>query len=108
MKKLLLVVAFSMCSFNINAQHVHRHYHHHHHSGSNNWVAPAIIGGFLGYALGSGRVEAAPTAPPPVIYYEHPTISYSCPYGTRPVFNRVWTVDQWGRTVQSNHFIGCW
>jgi hypothetical protein len=105
MKKLLLAVAISLCSFTVNAQHGYQYYQ----TGSNNhWIAPAIIGGFLGYALGNNRVEAAPVAPPPVIYYDRPAVTYTCPYGTQPIFNRVWTVDRWGRSVPANQFVGCW
>ena len=108
MKKILLSLAILTASLSAHAQHRHYHQHYHQHrSGSHNWVAPVIIGGLLGYALANNQAEAAPPTPPPVIYYPQATVTYSCPLGFRPIYNRVWTTDRWGRTMLVDNFIGC-
>lgn len=52
MKKIIFSVVLSAISFPVFAQHGHHQRHHHHHwHYNNNWIAPAIIGGVIGYAL---------------------------------------------------------
>jgi len=105
MKKILLTLIIA--SVTISAQAQHRH--HRHNNYNHNWVAPAIIGGILGYALANNHVEAAtaPVLPPPVVYYPQNGVVYSCPLGFRPVYNRVWTTDRWGRAFTVDNFVGC-
>ena len=53
MKKLIFVVMFGMLSVPALAGPHHGHHRHHHwnHHHPHHWVAPAIIGGVIGYAL---------------------------------------------------------
>ena len=50
------------------------------------WVAPAVIGGVIGYEL------AHPYYAPPVVTYVQPPVTYvqpttpACPYGQNPVY----------------------
>jgi hypothetical protein len=63
MKKFILLCFLVLTA---QAQAQHRHYHHHHYHNShrgNNWLAPAIIGGVVGYGLSR--------------YYYEPTYTYS-------------------------------
>ena len=65
-------------------------YRHHgfHHSHSSDWIAPAVIGGIVGYAIAQPRTVYVQ---PPVVY-QQPQIVYQTPYCT------LWTetVDQYG------------
>lgn len=101
MKKVLLAFALASLITSVQAQHYHRHNNH-------NWVAPAIIGGIIGYALANNHADPAPLAPPPpVVYYPQNNFVYSCPLGFRPIYSRVWTTDRWGRAFMVDNFIGC-
>lgn len=48
-------------------------YYNHYHGGGNNWVAPLIIGGMVGYAINR----------PPVVYTQPPVV-YPAPITTIP------------------------
>lgn len=101
MKKILLLLALTVMTANVHAQHRHNHHNH-------NWVAPAIIGGILGYALANNQTEAVPyVPPPPVVYVPQNNFVYSCPLGFRPIYSRVWTTDRWGRSFMVDNFVGC-
>ena len=71
--------------------HADGHYHGHY---RNNWVAPAIIGGVIGYSLSRPYYNPAPpvyyTPPPPPVYYTQP---YPAP---QPVCTRYVYQDQYG------------
>lgn len=69
--------------------HHNRHYYQHRH---NNWVAPLIIGGAVGYVLTRPTYVAPP--PPPPVYYTQPY------YAPAPVCTRYVYQDQYGN-VQS-------
>jgi hypothetical protein len=73
MKKLIFVLSclFSSLAF---AQHPSHHgyhgyqaYHNRPYYSSGYWIAPAIVGGVIGYALAQPRVIYTP--PPPVVVY---------------------------------------
>lgn len=101
MKKILLAFAIASMAISAQAQNHHRHHNH-------NWVAPAIIGGILGYALANNQTEAAPYhPPPPIVHYPQNGFVYSCPLGFRPIYSRVWTTDRWGRAFMVDNFVGC-
>ena len=53
------------------------HYENHYHGGGMNWVAPAIIGGVVGYAIAQPRtVYVQPQ--PPVVYSQPQVIYQNC------------------------------
>lgn len=60
------------------AQHHHHGYraHPHRHVGSGYWIAPAVIGGIVGYALAQPRTVYTP---PPVIYAPYPVVNMPPP-----------------------------
>lgn len=67
MKKILLGCLL-IISGNAFANGPHGHYGHrghHYHGGHNNWAAPLIIGGIVGYTIKGPPVVYAP---PPVMY----------------------------------------
>ena len=71
MKKLIVLGLLTFATF-AQAQHRHGHYHHHHYRASN-WVAPAIIGGVVGYAITRNYYEPAVTYTyPPQVYVQQP------------------------------------
>jgi hypothetical protein len=49
---------------------------YYYHGGYNSWVAPAVIGGVVGYAIAQPRVYA----PPPVVYVQPPVTYVQQPY----------------------------
>lgn len=77
MKKIIAALGILLVSSSVMAQH--RHYHtppkpHYQHSHRNNynWVAPAVIGGLIGYGIYQQQVT-----PPPVVMHEmHPSYVY--------------------------------
>lgn len=97
MKKILLALAITTLSVGAHAQHNHRHHHH--------WVAPAIIGGILGYTLANNHTVT--NHPSSIFHYQQNHFVYTCPLGFRPVYSRSWTVDNWGRSILVDNFIGC-
>lgn len=80
MKRILLAVLL-LVSSTVSAQHNHGYNHYraypHNHYGSGYWIAPAIIGGVVGYALAQPRVIYTP--PPPVIYPPAPLVNMPPP-----------------------------
>jgi hypothetical protein len=73
MKKLVAVLLFA-----ISTGAFANGYHHGHGYYRNNWVAPALIGGVIGYGLARPYYYSPPpppvvyTAPPPPVYYTQP------------------------------------
>jgi len=47
------------------------HYEHHYYGGGANWVAPALIGGIIGYELSQPRTVYVQ---PPVVYQQPPVV----------------------------------
>ena len=86
MKKLLLALSMFAVVGTANAQW---HHHGHYRGGYNNWVAPAIIGGVIGYELSRPR------------YYEPPIVVQQPVIVQQPVYTvssqpscTVWTETQ--------------
>lgn len=88
MKKILIAVALVGIAGTASAQHYHNR-HGGHGGHRNTWVAPAIIGGVIGYGLTRNYYEPYYAPPvvvqqPPVIVhqptpiYNNPTIVYDC------------------------------
>jgi hypothetical protein len=70
-------------------------YHEHYRGGNVNWVAPALIGGIIGYELAQPRTVYVQ---PPVVYnYNQPQVVYQNSYCTP------WTetVDQYGTVTRT-------
>ena len=73
MKKLITILLLTLTAGTVLAQHSghgirHGHNHHHHRGhyySGNNWMAPLIIGGSIGYIL--NRPSPVYIEPPPVI-----------------------------------------
>lgn len=88
MKKLVALLLFAWAGSawaGGNHYNHHRHYHHRHY----NWVAPAVIGGVVTYALTRPTYVAPP--PPPVYYETQPYYTQPAPQCTRYVYQ-----DQYG------------
>jgi len=103
MRKLLLTFFLTTLAIPAFSQHRHHHYHPRHNHVSN-WIAPIIIGGVVGYAMGNNsRAEPAPS----VVYIEQSNVAYTCPYGSTPIFQQTWVIDRWGRSVPHSQFKGC-
>ena len=64
MKKLLAVLLLTV-SASAMAQHHHGHHGHWRHGGGNNWVwvAPALIGGIIGYEVSRNQPPVVQQAP---------------------------------------------
>ena len=66
--------------------------HNHGHRGNNNWVAPALIGGLVGFAIANNRQSHVVVSPqyygyyptPPVVgyYYHQPQVIQTYRYET--------------------------
>lgn len=82
MKKILTVLLLT-CSMSAMAQHGH---HHSGHRGGYGWVAPAIIGGVIGYGISRSYYEPYYYNPPPVVYVQPlpPRVIYSNPVNSPP------------------------
>ena len=82
MKKLLTVVILSagMGSCAVQAQHHHGYYRGGYGYG---WVAPAIIGGAIGYGLARPYYNPSPTVvyTQPPVYVQQPNPAYTPPMG---------------------------
>lgn len=91
MKKLVAILLLAVASTSAMAQHHgHRNHGHHGHYRGNNWVAPAIIGGVIGYGLTRQYYEPY-SAPPPVVYTPPVVYQSNC---TRYIYQ-----DQYGQTI---------
>ena len=74
MKKILIALSFLAVAVSAQAQHHGHHGHHGYHQRSGNWVAPAIVGGVIGYALTRNYYEPVYNygyVPPPVYSTTH-------------------------------------
>ena len=76
MKKVLAVLLLTLASIPAMAQHWHGHgfRHHGHYSGGGNgsWVAPLIIGGFVGAAIANSREPVVVQPQPTIVYQQTP------------------------------------
>lgn len=103
MRKFFIALTFLLFAGIAQAQYYHRHHHHHHHNRAH-WVAPAIIGGLIGYTIANtARSESVPS----VVYIEQTPINGFCPLSYRPVFQTVYLYDRWGRMIPQQQFLGC-
>jgi hypothetical protein len=86
MKKLITLLLLGLAS----TLYAHEGFRHHGYYGggyySNNWVAPAIIGGVIGYELGRPQVYT----PPPVIVQQPPVIYTPQPIVQQPPLGYHW------------------
>ena len=71
MKKILSILACSLITFptfagphHYNQRHGHHHWHHNH-----GWIAPAIIGGVIGYTIARPYIVEQP-----IIVQQKPTV----------------------------------
>lgn len=104
MKKILLsVLLLGLFSTTANADW-HGGYHGYRGGYGSGWVAPALIGGVIGYELSRPQtvVVQQPVYVQPPVYTQQP-----CPYPQAPVYNQVWANDQYGRGYYVNQFAGC-
>jgi hypothetical protein len=93
MKKLVAVLLLAVASTSAMAQH---HGYHRHGGYRGGWVAPAVIGGVIGYGLSRPYYEPY-YAPPvviqqPPVYVQQPIVQQQC---TRYVYQ-----DQYGQTIR--------
>ena len=66
-------------------------FHGGYHGGGFGWVAPAMVGGVIGYEIGRTYYPPQVYVQPPVVY----TQPYTCPYGTTALY------------YQNGAFAGC-
>ena len=78
MKKILTVLALLAVAGTASAQWHHHHGYRGGYYGGNNWIAPAIIGGVIGYELSRPPVYTNPVIiqQPPVIVQQQPVPYY--------------------------------
>ena len=91
MKQLLLAISMLAVVGTANAQwHHHGGYYRGGYYGGNNWVAPALIGGVIGYELSRPRYYE-----PPVVVQQPVIIQQQPVYSVTPQPNcTVWTETQ--------------
>lgn len=89
MKKLVALLLFALVGSAWAGGNHYNHYNRHHHHRHYNWVAPAVIGGVVTYALTRPQYVAPP--PPPVYYQTQPYYTQPAPQCTRYVYQ-----DQYG------------
>jgi hypothetical protein len=75
----------------------------------NNWVAPAIIGGVVGYSLARPYYNPPPVYIAPPVYNVPPVYNTAPPpcYPMVPVYSTIWTNDAYGRSYPMTVFNGC-
>jgi len=96
MKKLLAVLLLAVASTSAMAQH-HGHGGYYRHGGyRGGWVAPAIIGGVIGYGLSRPYYE--PYYAPPIVYTQPPV--YVQPPVVQQQCTRYIYQDQYGQTIR--------
>jgi len=99
MKKFIAILLLTLTAGTALAQHhghgnYYRHngsYYRHHGGHGNNWIAPLIIGGTLGYVL---------TRPAPVYVEPQPVYVQPQPYMVQPQCTRYIYQDQYGQTIR--------
>jgi hypothetical protein len=69
----------------------------------NGWVAPALIGGVVGYAVAQPR----PVYYPPQNYYGNGVYNHGYVYGCRPVYRLVSVIEPNGSTSTRQVYAGC-
>ena len=52
---------------------------HHYHGGGNNWIAPALIGGVVGYAIANNRQPVYVNTSPAITGYYPPAVYQPAP-----------------------------
>jgi hypothetical protein len=85
MKKLIAILLLTLTAGSVMAQHHgHGNRHRGHGGHGGHWIAPAIIGGVIGYGLSRPYYEpyyAPPPVyfapPPPPVYYSQPQVIQS-------------------------------
>lgn len=96
MKKVVAVLILALSATTAMAQH-HRHGHYRH-GYRGGWVAPALIGGVIGYGLARPYYE--PYYAPPVVVQQPPVIyTQPAPVVVQPQCTRYVYQDQYGRTT---------
>ena len=70
----------------------------------NHWVAPAVIGGVVGYTIAQPRPVYYAPAP---IYYNGSQQGMVCPYGSTPTYQVQHRYDNYGHIVTHNQWLGC-
>lgn len=88
---LLVVASSALAQHGHGIRHGHNHHYHRGHHGHNNWIAPLIIGGTLGYVL---------TRPAPVYVEQPPVYVPRTPYLTQPQCTRYVYQDQYGQILR--------
>ena len=83
----------------------YREVHEYHHGGYNNWVAPALIGGIVGYELSRPYYNQPQViyTQPQVIYQQQPQVIYTQP----PVVQQTTCQVGFLPYYSNNQFIGC-
>ena len=77
MKKLLFLIGLSLLSVTASAQYMHWHSRYGPYHSPNNWIAPVIIGGVIGYELNKARTNTVIVQQPNIIVEQVP-ISMDC------------------------------
>lgn len=89
MKQLLALVLLS-ASVSVMAHGYNRHYYHNGWGYHNNWLAPALVGGVIGYELARPPVYTQPVIVNPPVVVQQPMVSQ--PYvATQPLNCGPWT-----------------
>lgn len=120
MKRFILAVLVASAAFNAQAGdrwgtwqygggyrggHVHSYPHYHGGGGNNwNWVAPAVVGGVIGYGIAR---STAPVYVPPAVITTPPAPYDVCAYPLQAFYTPVWIVLPTGQQVQQYQFAGC-
>jgi hypothetical protein len=88
MKKLFTIFVLSAgmgaCVAPVQAQGFHHHGGYYRSGNGLNWVAPAVIGGVIGYELSRPRYEQPVIIQQPPVYVTPPTTVYIQPPGAFP------------------------
>lgn len=80
MKRFLAIFLLSVASITSSAHCCYRGGYHHYYSGSG-WVAPAIIGGAIGYGLARPYYDPVYVTPPPVVVEQPQVVIQQPPLG---------------------------
>jgi hypothetical protein len=106
MKKLVLALAL-LTTTTVASAHGWEGYGYrggYYHSHSGDWIAPAVIGGIVGYAIAQPRTVYV--QPQPQVIYNN-SVQGICPTPYMPTYNLVWVYDAYGRAYQTEQFVGC-
>lgn len=96
MKKLIAILTLCLSTTAFADGYHHHGGGHYHHSNGGDWIAPAIIGGVIGYGIGRNsyptpNVYSYPY-PAPYPVYPNPPVVYQ-----EPVYQYTWIYDDWCR-----------